>query len=694
MLPKFLQEIALLRDLSHPNIVQHIGVWHSSNKQTPVLLMDLLDTNLTKFLKDRCGSILPYRVQVNICHDIAIALRFLHNNGVIHRDLSSNNILLVITSLKAKLSDFGMATVYDPNFKNERQLTKVPGTNFYMPPEAFKDRPDYTEKLDCFSLGVVIIQILTTLYPAPGDRCESVQIDHPKIPSGTTEVPIRERVRRKTHIDMIDSSNPLLDIALKCIEDEPRIRPSAKEVSERTDYLKKSPKYSEGKGTVAPSSVNRSAQGEVETPQEYNKFGAEVAGMNKQHSKPVKNLIETKAAPLSHPRKDDNIQETIEKDPPVKDIEKIASAISGEKGDEQCTAEFEGWDVMKQELVHSTKVGKLPQELNASRSTAANKGVDDLAPKFRWSKGTQTTHKINRCTDAVLYGDVVYILPDETREIFSYHTVEKDWSFIYRCEYIGSSLTIINNYLTTVGGKRTDIGFRYPVNSTAGYSSSFTDKLLSLKIRGCGVNPWVEEFPSMPTRRAFATAINTKTNLIVAGGIGGAVLKTVEIMNIETRQWMTAADLPQKVWGASAALCGNKLYLLGGLDGTFITMSCNLESLLFSCEQKSFASRFTSSLASRVTVWRTLENAPVTKSTCATFCGSLLAAGGQYSDEQPSNRIYWYDQSTGKWKKLLRMPTARYCCFAISYSDKKILIIGGKSSQETDIKEVDIAEVS
>jgi serine/threonine protein kinase len=45
-----------------------------------------------------------------------------------------------------------------------------PGTDVYMPPEAVKDKPVYTEKIDCFSFGVIAVQIMTRLFPQPGDR--------------------------------------------------------------------------------------------------------------------------------------------------------------------------------------------------------------------------------------------------------------------------------------------------------------------------------------------------------------------------------------------------------------------------------------------------------------------------------------------------------------------------------------------
>ena len=71
----------------------------------------------------------------------------------------------------------------------------------------------------------------------------------------------------------------------------------------------------------------------------------------------------------------------------------------------------------------------------------------------------------------------------------------------------------------------------------------------------------------MPTKRSLTTALCTGTALIVAGGIGEhRVLSTVEVMHTESHQWSTAADLPQPMFYASATVCGDSIYMLGGRD--------------------------------------------------------------------------------------------------------------------------------
>ena len=165
----------------------------------PVLLMELMDNSLTHFLESSPQPI-TYHVQINVCHDITLALSFLHSNGIVHRDLSSNNVLLR-GNILAKVTDFGMAKLGDLNTQATRYtFTMCPGTDVYMPPETVKDDPVYTEKIDCFSFGVIVIQTLTRLFPKPGNRHQEVEINHPGLPRGTVEVRLAEVNRRQNHV--------------------------------------------------------------------------------------------------------------------------------------------------------------------------------------------------------------------------------------------------------------------------------------------------------------------------------------------------------------------------------------------------------------------------------------------------------------------------------------------------------------
>ena len=180
---RFQQECDFMSSIRHPNIVLYLGMHQEGDTGLPVLLMELMDESLTHFLESSKQPVY-YHIQINVCHDIAVALSFLHSNKIIHRDLSSNNVLLRGNVL-AKVTDFGMARLGDINRHGTHfTSTTCPGTDVYMPPEAVQEKAVYTEKIDCFSFGVITLQILTRLFPNPRDRMQEAQFNHPGIPPG------------------------------------------------------------------------------------------------------------------------------------------------------------------------------------------------------------------------------------------------------------------------------------------------------------------------------------------------------------------------------------------------------------------------------------------------------------------------------------------------------------------------------
>ena len=242
---KFEEECEFLSTIRHPNIVQYLDTIKIPNSTNPALLMELMDESLTKFL-ERSNGPLPYYSQVNICYDVALALAYLHNKGIIHRDLSGNNVLLIDEGSRAKVTDFGMSKLVDMNPRaTAKTLTKVPGTSVYMPPEALIEKPSYSNKLDCFSHGVLTIHIITRNFPDPGDAYKSV--GNSRYPTGQISVQFPESERRKKDIDLIKPDHPLRPIALQCIKNRKKKRPSSDELCGQLASLKKGERYTRSK---------------------------------------------------------------------------------------------------------------------------------------------------------------------------------------------------------------------------------------------------------------------------------------------------------------------------------------------------------------------------------------------------------------------------------------------------------------
>lgn len=246
VMQRFHLECQILKELRHPNIVQYIASAFHPTTGAPVLFMELLDCSLTHFLEEQLTGPLSYHLLIGFSSDIAIAVDYLHHNGILHRDLSSNNVLL-LGGVRAKVSDFGVANLLR-NLIRSSHLTMVPGAAVYMPPEALASPAVYTNKLDIFSIGVLFIQMMTRRFPDPIDAFRVIrqpdnedEDDMPKI------MVVSEVERRRNDIKRIDPNHPLLPIAIQCLKNKDVLRPAASDLCVQLCELKSSPRYEESR---------------------------------------------------------------------------------------------------------------------------------------------------------------------------------------------------------------------------------------------------------------------------------------------------------------------------------------------------------------------------------------------------------------------------------------------------------------
>ena len=219
MLEKFFKEIKLLSKMSHPNIVKFYGIYYkqdpSLSMKLPVLVMGKMECSLTQYLSTHEKGSIPEDLMFNILLDVSKGLVYLHEEmKVAHRDLSSNNILLA-ADLNAKIAHLGSARVLDRpgGWNSLAKLTRKPGTQDFMPPEALEDPPQYTVSVDVFSFGCVIIHLCTHKWPEPASLS--------KVKNNISEIE-----RRKRYIlEMTDSC--LLPMVLQCLAEKSTHRPAS-----------------------------------------------------------------------------------------------------------------------------------------------------------------------------------------------------------------------------------------------------------------------------------------------------------------------------------------------------------------------------------------------------------------------------------------------------------------------------------
>ncbi len=150
-----------MASLRHPNIAQFFGVCLLEESGAPLLVMEQLERNVADFLESTPK--IPHSIKLSILIDTCSGLSYLHSqlSPIIHRDLNSNNVLLN-SSLSAKIADMGNSRIV--NFSENQKIqdmTRVPGTLVYMPPEAFFVSSSYGTSLDIFSFGHLALYILT-----------------------------------------------------------------------------------------------------------------------------------------------------------------------------------------------------------------------------------------------------------------------------------------------------------------------------------------------------------------------------------------------------------------------------------------------------------------------------------------------------------------------------------------------------
>ena len=645
---RFEQECEFLGTIRHPNIIQYLGVHQDPDNGLPVLLMELMDDNLTHYLESSPEPN-PYHTQVNICHDITLALSFLHYNNIVHRDLSSNNILL-IANVRAKVTDFGMAKLGDLNPPTSQSLTFTlcPGTNVYMPPEAVRSPPVYNEKIDCFSFGVITIQILTQRFPKPGDRLKEVAISDHRFPSGTIEVRVSELERRHNHISEVDPTHPLLPIALDCLNDKPCLRPSAQQLCERISALKQSLEY------------NKS----VTAPQESVKITREL--LHTQQNQDLQQIIQSK---------DLEILEEVEE--LRQQLEQATGQLS-EKSKIIQEKEYQLEHVsqqltMSEQMIsqHKRQIEELKQQLSQSHLNAQRPGggddrVEQDVSFTSWRRGKGSPRQISRGSHAVMSSDAVCFLPGISNDLYTYSITSNSWSRLPDCPNLDSSLVVVTGLLTAIGGYQAGIGFSNSLFSLTGEPNC---------------RKWTEEFEPMPTKRSLSMVLVTGENLIVAGGEGGDLVATVEVMNTETYQWSTAANLPEPMCDASVAVCGDRVYMLGGIDKHRKSTNSVYVSSLTTLLQSSKLTKD----CTTPSVWRRVADLPVIFSTCASIHGRLLAIGGKTSGDKRTTAIYVYQKFTNSWGVLTHISIARSSCFAAVLPDSQIVVVGGFTSGLTDL---------
>ncbi|TMX01213.1 hypothetical protein EJD97_024891 [Solanum chilense] len=245
-------EVNFLGRLSHPNLVKLLG-YCLEDKELLLVYEFMPKGSLENHLFRRSTAIEPlsWELRLKIAIGAARGLAFLHSSEkqIIYRDFKASNILLD-GSYHAKLSDFGLAKV-GPSAGNSHVTTRIMGTYGYAAPEYIATGHLYV-KSDVYGFGVVLLELLTGLRALdtkrPGGQHNLVDWMKPMLSN---------KRKLKSLMDarmegQYSSKAAILtaQLTIKCLEGEPKKRPSMKEVVEvleQVELIKEKSKPSKSK---------------------------------------------------------------------------------------------------------------------------------------------------------------------------------------------------------------------------------------------------------------------------------------------------------------------------------------------------------------------------------------------------------------------------------------------------------------
>lgn len=238
---RFMQEARALAHISHPNIVRIFSL--GQPEEPPHFVMEFVEGSS---LVD-AGRALTMRQKAALTRKVALAVDFLHQHQILHRDLKPTNIL-VGADLEPKILDFGLAKHLESDEKRITLPGEIMGTPNYFSPEHTIPSSRFDCRSDVFSLGTILYELLTGSTPflgeSFGEQMRRIREEEPTLPR-----------RRNPEVP-----GELQDICLKALEKKPENRyASAREMADDLE------RYLAGeKVHAAPTAYSNLMSGKIE----------------------------------------------------------------------------------------------------------------------------------------------------------------------------------------------------------------------------------------------------------------------------------------------------------------------------------------------------------------------------------------------------------------------------------------------
>jgi serine/threonine-protein kinase len=209
---RFKREADTARRLDHPSIIRIVDVGSSRGRH--YIIMELVHGGSLRRLLERADA--PPAKLLAVLAEVAAALAYAHAQGVVHRDVKPENVLLTRAG-RAKVADFGLARTIDQSSLTTQG--RILGTAVYMSPEQVRGQRA-TAASDVYAFGVMLYEAITGERPFTADSQLGYLYQHAEVD------PPRPVIRG-------GYPAALAGLALACLAKEPADRPAMTEVAER-----------------------------------------------------------------------------------------------------------------------------------------------------------------------------------------------------------------------------------------------------------------------------------------------------------------------------------------------------------------------------------------------------------------------------------------------------------------------------
>lgn len=238
----FKKECILWSQFRHSCVVKLLGFHFKGlgrdqpvpKEAVPNLVMERLGPSLRIYLGKHDKNEFTLAQKARVLQEVAQGLEYLHghNPPYVHRDLTTNNVLLTEGHLTAKITDFGTSRAISQSGMMTKLTEGHLGTLHFMPPEAFSQPLKFNEKLDVFSFGNVVLHTVTHEWPEPLNATQYQSLVHD---GHSGLIALDEFQRREHFIELFSEEEKCIFLGLikDCLQYKPEWRPSSLELVEK-----------------------------------------------------------------------------------------------------------------------------------------------------------------------------------------------------------------------------------------------------------------------------------------------------------------------------------------------------------------------------------------------------------------------------------------------------------------------------